>query len=215
MGGDKTAVGEIKALLTERLRVVEAKYQDPIQFPNYSRMIIASNSSWVAHVTEGDRRWQMVDLNEKWHISPSDSQEKSRAKREYFGEISRQWQDGGKEAFFRLMMLRDVKNFDFAGNRIATVATYEQLKQSSPVLSWLEACLWSGSIGSSKLNWDFETKIADTDSVYKSFLSDSSNWTGDKKSFSRNLKSLLPKTFDKFRDWKSPGNRTVWKFSSV
>ena len=61
--GDKSAEGALKTLITEELRAVEIKGKDVFQARNFTRLLIASNKSWVVPSELHDRRFVILDVN--------------------------------------------------------------------------------------------------------------------------------------------------------
>jgi hypothetical protein len=63
--GDKRHVSTLKTLITEELQMVEAKGRDAEVAPNFAHLMLASNSDWVVPVEAQDRRFFVVDVNDK------------------------------------------------------------------------------------------------------------------------------------------------------
>jgi hypothetical protein len=97
--GDKKHESVLKMLITEDKLTIEGKGQDVEQSPNYTHLILASNSSWVAPMDIKDRRFFVLDV--------AAHHAKDRA---YFGAIAAQLESGGYAA-----LLHDLKAMDLAG----------------------------------------------------------------------------------------------------
>jgi hypothetical protein len=91
--GDKSSEGALKTLITEEYRAVEIKGKDVFQARNFTRLLIASNKSWVVPSELHDRRFVILDVN----------QQKARDT-EYFGKMIKQMESGGYEALLWFLM---------------------------------------------------------------------------------------------------------------
>ena len=85
--GDKQSEGTLKTLITDEFRVIEIKGKDAFQVRNFTRLLIASNKSWVVPTELLDRRFVILNVN----------QQRARDT-EYFGKMMKQMESGGYEA---------------------------------------------------------------------------------------------------------------------
>jgi len=85
--GDKSSEGALKTLITEEYRAVEIKGKDVFQARNFTRLLIASNKSWVVPSELHDRRFVILDVN------PQRARDTK-----YFGAMIKQMEFGGYEA---------------------------------------------------------------------------------------------------------------------
>jgi hypothetical protein len=85
--GDKSSEGALKTLITEEYRAVEIKGKDVFQARNFTRLLIASNKSWVVPSELHDRRFVILDVN------PQRARDTK-----YFGAMIKQMESGGYEA---------------------------------------------------------------------------------------------------------------------
>jgi len=91
--GDKSSEGALKTLITEEFRAVEIKGKDVFQTRNFTRLLIASNKSWVVPSELHDRRFVILDVNPR------------RARdTKYFGSMIKQMENGGYEALLWYLM---------------------------------------------------------------------------------------------------------------
>jgi len=91
--GDKSSEGALKTLITEEFRAVEIKGKDVFQVRNFTRLLIASNKSWVVPSELHDRRFVILDVNPQ------------RARNtKYFGAMITQMESGGYEALLWFLM---------------------------------------------------------------------------------------------------------------
>lgn len=63
-GGNKSAEGTLKAMITDSFRAVEPKGKDIITVRNCSRLIISSNEEWPVACGPDDRRFVFLDVSE-------------------------------------------------------------------------------------------------------------------------------------------------------
>ena len=71
-GGDRSESGTWKAFITEELKGIEAKGRNIFQIRNHVRMIIASNSLWVAPTESDDRRHFILEAWSRFQNSVLD-----------------------------------------------------------------------------------------------------------------------------------------------
>ena len=91
--GDKQSEGTLKTLITDEFRVIEIKGKDAFQVRNFTRLLIASNKSWVVPTELLDRRFVILDVN------PQRARDT-----EYFGKMIKQMESGGYEALLWYLM---------------------------------------------------------------------------------------------------------------
>jgi len=91
--GDKSSEGALKTLITEEYRAVEIKGKDVFQARNFTRLLIASNKSWVVPSELHDRRFVILDVNQQRARDTA-----------YFGKMIKQMESGGYEALLWFLM---------------------------------------------------------------------------------------------------------------
>jgi len=62
---DKKDEGALKALVTEKDIVIEAKGMDAIKQRNYLKVLMATNSEWAVPASKDERRWAVYDVSDK------------------------------------------------------------------------------------------------------------------------------------------------------
>ena len=140
--GDKSAEGALKTLITEELRAVEIKGKDVFQARNFTRLLIASNKSWVVPSELHDRRFVILDVNPQ-----------RKRDTEYFGKMIKQMESGGYEALLWFLLNLEIK-VDLRNCMPNTSAMNDSKVQSmSPVQSFWYECLVEGMFGSDQ-NWE-------------------------------------------------------------
>ena len=131
--GDKSSEGALKTLITEEFRAVEIKGKDVFQARNFTRLLIASNKSWVVPSELHDRRFVILDVNPQ------------RARDiKYFGKMMKQMESGGYEAL--LWFLLNLKiDIDLRNSMPETNAMKDSKVYSmTPVQTFWHECLVEG-----------------------------------------------------------------------
>ena len=100
-GGDRSKVGSLKALITQKWITIEKKGVDPIVLPHHARLIIASNETWAVHADQDDRRFVFLD------VSDAKAQDSV-----YFARLYKQMDAGGYEALLDYLQRRDISDFN-------------------------------------------------------------------------------------------------------
>ena len=100
--GDKRHESNLKTLITEQFRSIEAKGVDVAQAPNFTKVILASNSSWVVPAGDNERRFFVLDVGNAQQQNTEG----------YFGPILKQMQNGGKEAFLYHLLSHDISQYN-------------------------------------------------------------------------------------------------------
>lgn len=163
--GDRKHEANLKTLITEKMRSIEAKGVDVEQAPNFIHLIMASNEKWVVPAGEFERRFFVLDVASH-----------QMQNRPYFASIEHQLlNEGGKEALLHLLLTRDISKFN-VGNVPQTKALQEQKDESlKPTEIWwldkltdgeliLNSGEWPEKIGKSFL-WDDYVEFCDKSRV--------------------------------------------------
>jgi Primase C terminal 2 (PriCT-2)/Family of unknown function (DUF5906) len=99
-GGDKSAEGTFKALVTDHQSAVESKHRDIVSRANFKRTIIASNEAWCAPKGKYDRRLAVLD------VIPTRLGHKP-----YFEAIRQEMRKGGTRRLLHEMLTFDLSTF--------------------------------------------------------------------------------------------------------
>lgn len=126
-GGDKKTEGKMKQLLTERRVLFEPKGIDTMALDNHINVLIASNEDWVIPATGDERRFFVLNPNEKYKCDIP-----------YFTAIGREKDNGGVAA-----MMHDLLAWDYRVCELRKAPKTEGL--SSRCKSRCLRCLTSGS----------------------------------------------------------------------
>lgn len=100
-GGNKSAEGALKAMITDPDSSVEQKFKDVVRIDNYKRVMVSSNEDWPVPVGKGDRRFFVLDVGSG-----------HKEDLPYFAAIVNQMRNGGSEALMYELMNRDLSGFN-------------------------------------------------------------------------------------------------------
>lgn len=157
--GDKRHESNLKTLITEETRPIEAKGVDVVTAPNYTRLVIASNDKWVVPVDMDERRFLVLDVNDK-----------KMQDHKYFGAIRKQMETGGREALLHVLLSRDIAEFEV---RLApgSEALQEQKAFSrTPEEMWWYERLMDGTILPEHMVWEPKVQRKAVELSYSIFL---------------------------------------------
>ena len=193
--GDKSAEGALKTLITEEYRAVEIKGKDVFQARNFTRLLIASNKSWVVPSELHDRRFVILDVNPQ-----------RKRDTDYFGKMLKQMESGGYEAllWFLLNLKIDV---DLRNCMPETSAMKDSKVHSmSPVQSFWYECLVEGMFGTDQ-NWEGPHTKTFVHELFKAQSRKNEHFS--KEVFAKELKKLV--ALEETR----PRKERCWRFSPL
>jgi hypothetical protein len=107
--GDARDADVLKALVSEKRKMIERKGIDPVEVRNYARLIIASNHDHVLRIEVHDRRYCASHVELPEHMNGSEG---AGARRKYFGAIIQQMNTGGRAALLRMLFDLDISEFN-------------------------------------------------------------------------------------------------------
>ncbi len=96
-GGDKSAQGILKSMITDDVQPIEHKGRDLFMVKSYRRMMFATNENWAVPRGADDRRYVITDV--------SDSHKNDRP---YFKAIHQELESGGVEALMAYLLAVDI-----------------------------------------------------------------------------------------------------------
>jgi hypothetical protein len=99
--GDRAHESILKALITEDTILIEPKGVDPFPVRNCVHLLMSSNADWVVPAGADARRYFVLNV--------SDAQMQ---KTDYFAAISKQMENGGREALLQFLLHRDLSGFE-------------------------------------------------------------------------------------------------------
>lgn len=100
-GGDKSAEGNLKSLVTEPYITIEEKGLNAYSAKNHLHMIFSTNNDWAVPAGPQERRFFVIDVGDK-HMQDS----------KYFGAIQEQMKKGGTEALLDYLLKYDLMGKD-------------------------------------------------------------------------------------------------------
>jgi len=135
--GDRSAESPLKHMITTPMIRIERKYMDPIDTPNFGRLLITSNHSWVVPAGFGDRRFAVLDVQG----SHADD-------RQYFKALHQQmFEQDGCARLRHHLEFEVVVDRDFIRRPPHTAALLEQqLENLDHEDRWLFDLLWSAQL---------------------------------------------------------------------
>jgi len=132
-GGNKREAGQLKGIITESRRMMEAKFKDPIIVDNYARFIFATNEDWAVPTGPKERRYCVLNIDE------SKAEDHG-----YFADINTEMRNGGLEALMHTLMNFDLSQFNVRRYPV-TEGLLEQKQLSLPsVAQWWYDILLEG-----------------------------------------------------------------------
>jgi len=157
--GDKKHESVLKTLVTEETLAIEAKGVDVEMSPNYTHIIMASNHEWVVPAGADERRYFVLDVDEK-HKQDS----------RYFKAIIDQLRNGGYEALLHHLMIRDLSGFNVRSFPQTQALREQKIMSLSPEASWWYGRLQAGALLSGETSWAGKVVKAD---LYEDYVNHS------------------------------------------
>jgi len=100
-GGDKSAQGALKSMISDQVQPIESKGRDITQVQNFKRLIFATNENWAVPRGADDRRYVVADVLPLYKGNYA-----------YFSEIKKEMDEGGKEALMHFLLTTDISNWN-------------------------------------------------------------------------------------------------------
>ncbi|QIG74938.1 integrase protein [Rhizobium phage RHph_I72] len=151
--GDKKHESILKTMVTEETIMIEGKGVDAEIAPNYVHLMMASNGEWVVPAGVDDRRFFVLD------VGSSKMQNK-----EYFADIQKQLDGGGREAFLHYLMTKDISGFEVRHYPKTTALQEQKVLSMSPEEQWwfeklvdgtLQGDSWAGEVPKAEIQRDY------------------------------------------------------------
>lgn len=154
--GDKSSEGVLKAMITEDTIPIEFKGKDVISLPNYLRLLVSTNHSWVVPTGLEERRFLILDVSDE-----------RRGDRGYFNDQWSLMEGGGRENLLDFLLSYPLGRVDLRAPPVTTALAENALRTLDPVRGWWYSRLLSGSQVSTTDEWHEEVL---TDLLYAEFL---------------------------------------------
>lgn len=190
---DKEHESVLKTLITEPTRILEYKGKDAMVMPNYTRLMMASNKTWVVPVEMDDRRFFIIDVSGK----------KSKD-HDYFDKIYRQMnEEGGNEALLHMLKKRDISKSNLKDFPITEAILDNKLESMETMGQWIYYMLCDNDF-TANMEMDPIKKLHEE---YKIFCG--RNWPASFNAFTRKIKKFFPE----MRTYQRSGEpRRYYKF---
>jgi len=159
--GDKSHESVLKTLITEENMQIERKGFDVEQSPNYTHLIMASNSQWVVPAGANERRFFCLDVGTQF-----------RQDSKHFAEIANQMENGGKEALLDYLLSYDLSNYEVRAVPATDALRDQKHLTRDAVESWWFGKLMDGHQIGDEPQWRHEIVC---DDLLKDFV----EWTKD------------------------------------
>ena len=135
--GDKRAQGKLKDLVTGNEHPIEYKHIDAIWVKNKVRLLATSNEDFVVPAGFDERRFCMLDVGDERAQDHT-----------YFAAISKQMDNGGREALLQYLLDFDISIVNLR-EIPKTIALIEQIIEAmSPEQAW-----WFDTLKNGRLPW--------------------------------------------------------------
>jgi len=141
--GDKSSEAVIKALITEHTIAIERKGIDVVSAKNRLKIIMASNSDWVAPAGPDERRFCVVKV--------SDCRKQDHA---YFTALNKHMDSGGLAAFLDYLLKVDISDFNIRAVPSTRALEEQKLMSMPPLATWLYTRLSEGRVTSLGADWE-------------------------------------------------------------
>jgi hypothetical protein len=185
--GDKRHANILKMLITEDMLAIEKKGIDVEPSANCIHLLMASNDHWVVPAGIGDRRFFVL------HVSSEHKEDI-----DYFGEIDKEMESGGREALLHYLMHLDISKFD-----VRTMPKTEELQQQKLFTLPTEEMWWREKLAEGRLlpqNGSWVREIAEGDLFYDylTFCRTSNCFRRQSKSSLRSIVMKYVKDFERY-----------------
>ena len=134
-GGDHSAAGKLKDLITGTHQLIEYKGKEPVRVRSFVRVHVTSNNDWVVPAGLEERRFSILDVGEKRIQDGA-----------YFQAIRDELDNGGRAALLHYLL-----NFDLSSVPLRQVLATDALRDQkiagmSPEMSWWLDVLMTGDL---------------------------------------------------------------------
>lgn len=199
--GDKKHEAVLKMLVTEEHITFEAKGVDAEMGPNYTHLLLSSNSDWVVPAGAEERRFFALDVAED-HMQD----------KRYFAALRSELEGGGRSALLHNLMTYDLSGFEV--RTAPKTAALRDQKEFSFTLEqqWFHERLTDGTLLKDQDLWNGSILV---DRLYEDFC-EFAKATGVMRRLSRTalgrfLHKLLGSTWpEKYQEWAD-----VWVYDET
>lgn len=212
-GGNKKQLGTLKAMITEKHRVIEGKNKDAIVVSNFTHLILSSNEDWPVHLDRDDRRFLVLEVSDKHKEDIP-----------YFGAIRKELENGGHAALLYELLNEDISRFD---PRILpqNVESFELKLESAPTTErYIYEALKAGGFDVGNLGqqgkWEDDSKEYEVHKAavyldYSSWCSYQKLSTQPENTLGKAIKKLIPSVDAGKRSHRDEGRKPMYAFPNL
>lgn len=180
--GDKKHEATLKMLITEATMPIEAKGIDIIMEPNYTHIIMSSNSDWVVPAGPDSRRFLVLDVSDKYKQHDK-----------YFGRVYNALDAGGRSHLLRYLLDFDLSDFNIRAVPITQALIDQRIKTMPKEAQWWMHILDRGYVINSADEWD---DGVESEHVYRNYMDTmkdlSEHWRLSAKPFGMFMSKAVP-----------------------
>lgn len=202
--GDRQHEGVLKAIITESLLLLEAKYRTPVMTPNMLHLLMASNATWVIPASHDERRYLMLDV-------AADKKDDA----QYFRKLDQQMEQGGLAAMLHDLLHLDLGDFHPRVVPKTTELVEQKIHSFDSLHRWWETVLdrafvWRSRYGHKDfLKWD---EFVSTELLNQSYR----QWCADNRVTRPEHREALGRFMTKFYPSHRPrGSHPVYEAENV
>jgi len=133
--GDKKHESVLKMLITEETIPVEGKGLDVEVSPNFTHVIMASNSQWIIPAGKDERRFFVLDVGDS-----------KKQDTKYFEKIRDELDNGGREALLHFLLTFELGNFQVRDVPKTKALQEQKIMSLSPDEEWWYRKLHDGRV---------------------------------------------------------------------
>lgn len=204
--GDRSAEGQLKAIITNRYLSLEGKFQAPVTAKNMIHLMLITNDDWAAPASlKDERRYAVCPVSSRYQRD-----------RKYFGDVREEaFKNGGLEAMLHYFLNEhDLAGFDVTDFPNNAGLTDQKVKSLRGVDRWLFECLNSCQL--SHFDWSDRPLEVSKDGLYADYEA----WSKrreyaptERSHWARIVKQHFPMPL--VEDFRPYGGQRSWRFSAV
>lgn len=193
--GDKKREGMLKSLVTEDKIMSERKGYDAELSSNFVHLIMASNESWVVPAGVDDRRFLVLDVDDR-RMRDVD----------YFRGLNESMNSGGYENLLHYLMTMDLSEFDVRAVPQTEALRDQKMHSFSPEQEWWYTKLVAGRLDPLRGEWPERAWATQLCHEFTSYLK---AWSAGLRSNETRLGLFLRKALPKLERVQVPGEHDV------
>lgn len=144
--GNKQADGSLKHLVTSEKVFIEPKGLNGFHVKSVLRLFMSSNERWVVPATNGERRYFVLDVANRYSLKNATHQERKR----YFDAIRHEMLNGGCGALLHFLQTYDISNFDVRAVPDTVALAEQKIEGLRNIERW-----WHGQLQSGETEFPF------------------------------------------------------------